>query len=62
MGLKTITMKEDVYNLISSIKKDNENFSDVLRRELSLKGQILWTFSMFPGKAKLLKRVKKRFL
>lgn len=30
MGTKTISIREDVYNLLKSLKKEDESFSDVI--------------------------------
>ena len=30
MGTKTISIREEVYNLLKSLKKENESFSDVI--------------------------------
>jgi len=32
MAVKTITIKEDAYNVLSSMKKPDESFSDVILR------------------------------
>lgn len=32
MAHKTITISEEAYNLLKSIKKDNESFSEVIKR------------------------------
>ena len=30
MGTKTISIREEVYNILKSLKKENESFSDVI--------------------------------
>ncbi|MBI2523360.1 antitoxin VapB family protein [Candidatus Woesearchaeota archaeon] len=41
MGTKTITIMDDVYDLLSRNKRKDESFSDMLRKEYSKKGNIL---------------------
>lgn len=41
MLTKTITIMEDVYELLKSMKTKNESFSDVIRKELSKKKSIM---------------------
>ena len=40
MATKTLSIMEDAYRLLLARKRDKESFSDVIRRELSLKGHI----------------------
>ena len=37
MATKTLTIMEDAYEILKSVKKENESFSDVIRRELGTK-------------------------
>ena len=41
MGTKTISIMEDVYELLNRNKKKDESFSEELRRLLAKKGSIL---------------------
>ena len=41
MGTKTISIMEDVYELLSKNKKPNESFSQELRRLVPKKGNIM---------------------
>ena len=41
MGTKTITIMNDVYELLARNKRKDESFSDMLRKEYSKKGSIL---------------------
>jgi len=41
MGTKTITIMDDVYELLARNKRKDESFSDMLRKEYSKKGSIL---------------------
>jgi predicted CopG family antitoxin len=48
MGTKTISITDDVYNELVSVKKDEESFSEEIRRLVRTKGKIsscagLWT-------------------
>jgi len=40
MGTKTISIMDDVYDLITRHKKASESFSDLFRREFNKKGKI----------------------
>lgn len=40
MGTKTISIMDDVYELISSHKRNSESFSELFRREFTKKGKI----------------------
>lgn len=37
MATKTLTIMEDAYEILKAAKKENESFSDVIRRELGTK-------------------------
>jgi predicted CopG family antitoxin len=41
MGTKTISIMDDVYELLVKNRRDNESFSDVIRRALSKKKDIM---------------------
>jgi len=41
MGTKTISIMDDVYELLVKNRRDNESFSDVIRRALSKKKEIM---------------------
>ncbi len=40
MATKTISIMEDAYRLLANLKRGEESFSDVIRREFSGKGSI----------------------
>lgn len=44
MVTKTLTIMEDAYELLKSAKRDDESFSDVIRREFSSKKNDLKKF------------------
>ena len=44
VATKTLTIMEDAYELLKSAKRENESFSDVIRREFSSKKQDLKKF------------------
>lgn len=41
MGTKTISIMDDVYELLSTLKRSEESFSDEIRRLAASKGSIL---------------------
>lgn len=41
MGTKTISIMDDVYELLTSNRKDKESFSDVIRRSLDKKKELM---------------------
>jgi len=41
MGSKNISIMDDVYNLLQSKKTKNESFSEVIRREINKKGDVM---------------------
>jgi predicted CopG family antitoxin len=44
MATKTLTIMEDAYEMLKAAKKENESFSDVIRREFSSKKNDLKRF------------------
>jgi predicted CopG family antitoxin len=44
MVTKTLTIMEDAYEMLKAAKKENESFSDVIRREFSSKKNDLKKF------------------
>jgi predicted CopG family antitoxin len=41
---KTITITEESYNLLKSVKRRDESFSDVIRRLIAKEGRIMDSF------------------
>jgi len=57
MGSKSIRVKEDTYELLKSLKKDDESFDDVLKR--ITKGKDVMDFAgTCPGLGKEVEKVK----
>ena len=40
MGTKTISIMDDVYDLLKKQKREHESFSDIIRRSIKKKGDI----------------------
>ncbi len=59
MGVKTITITEEAYNLLKSVKRKDESFSDVIKRLVENKGKIMDNFGKLEIKDDVIKEIKK---
>jgi predicted CopG family antitoxin len=62
MSVKTITIKNDVYELLSSMKGEKESFSDLLRRLASRKMDIKSFYGVLRERDRVLEDMEKRIL
>jgi predicted CopG family antitoxin len=62
MSVKTITIKDDVYELLSSMKGEKESFSDLLRRLASGKMDIRSFYGVLRERDRVLEDMEKRIL
>jgi len=46
MGVKTITIRDDVYDLLAKIKREGESFSDVILRLIRRESNIMDFFGI----------------
>ncbi len=45
---KTISLSDEAYNLLKSVKRKNESFSDVIKRLVGSKGRLIDALEMYP--------------
>lgn len=45
---KTISLSDDAYNLLKRIKRKNESFSDVIKRIIGSKGNLMEIIDLYP--------------
>lgn len=62
MSVKTITIKDDVYELLSSMKGEKESFSDLLRRLAMGKTDIRSFYGVLRERDEVLEDMGKRIL
>ncbi|MFQ5815754.1 MAG: antitoxin VapB family protein [Candidatus Hydrothermarchaeaceae archaeon] len=62
MSVKTITIKDDIYKVLSSMKREGESFSDLLRRLTSRKVDITEFYGILSESNAVLEEMKKEIL
>ena len=45
---KTISLSDEAYELLKKVKRDNESFSDVIKRLVGKKGELSEILDMYP--------------
>ncbi|MBS7248007.1 MAG: antitoxin VapB family protein [Candidatus Jordarchaeales archaeon] len=45
---RTISLSDEAYNLLKSIKRKNESFSDVIKRLVGNKGRLIEALEIYP--------------
>ena len=45
---KTISLSDEAYELLKKVKRDNESFSDVIKRLVGRKGELSVILDMYP--------------
>ncbi|MBS7251569.1 MAG: antitoxin VapB family protein [Candidatus Freyarchaeota archaeon] len=45
---KTISLSDEAYKLLKSIKRDGESFSDVIKRLVGKKGKLIDVLELYP--------------
>nr|MDO8077369.1 antitoxin VapB family protein [Candidatus Freyarchaeota archaeon] len=45
---KTISLSDEAYKLLKSIKRNNESFSDVIKRLVGKKGKLVEVLDLYP--------------
>ena len=45
---KTISLSDEAYELLKKVKRDNESFSDVIKRLVGRKGELSEILDMYP--------------
>ena len=45
---KTISLSDEAYELLKKVKRDNESFSDVIKRLVGKKGELSEILEMYP--------------
>lgn len=45
---KTISLSDDAYNILKRIKRKNESFSDVIKRIIGSKGNLMEIIDLYP--------------
>lgn len=61
MSVKTITIKDEVYRLISNMKREGESFSDVLRRIARKKADVMDFYGVLKD-SRILEEMEKEIL